>query len=95
MAAMCSPMTKPTASRSWSWARMCTGVIVMMATMTTWAVTMTPAPTQARGPGRGGASAVVDSAAPGSVSPVSAASRRPSREGSGRSSSQSTAPAVR
>ena len=38
-------MTKPTSPRSWPWCRMCTGVIVMIATIATWVSTMIVAPT--------------------------------------------------
>jgi hypothetical protein len=45
MPAMCTLMTSPTAASPWWWARMCTGVMVMIATMATWVSTITAAPT--------------------------------------------------
>ena len=47
---MCRPITSPTSPRSWSKWRMCTGVIVMIATIVIWVSTMIVAPTYAPGP---------------------------------------------
>jgi len=43
IAAMCRLITRPVADSGWPWSRMCTGVMVMIASITSWLTTITVA----------------------------------------------------
>ena len=85
-------MTSPTWPRPCPWARMCTGVMVMIATIAIWVSTITVAPTTTPAPSAGAARSA------GSVparTATRASSCRATRNGSGRKNANNTAPAPR
>ena len=105
IAPMCMPMTNPTSPRLWWCSRMCTGVIVMIATIAIWVSTITVAPTatpraqgSATGPGtaRTGTDPVGSTAGAssgGAAASSCSASARATWNGSGRRNARRNSPA--